>query len=97
MEVKTLSILEKSQPQQDRGFHNFWGPLGDKREYFWVSVRTNKHSHHSHCVFSCFFPEMVGVGGFRFFERRETEKEPIRLQSERNKRKVIGGASPFPF
>ena len=77
----------------------FWGPLGDKREYFSVSVRTNKGSQHSHRVF--FSWNGVELEVFDFLKGQKLRKTLSfhleRLQSERNKRKYIRRGIPLSF
>ena len=80
----------------------FGGPLGDKRECLRVSVKTNKHSHRSHWIFSRFsFLEWFELEVFDFFKGEKLRKTGSfhleRLQSERNKRKYIRRGIPFPL
>lgn len=103
MEVKTFTILEiKVNLSKTKVSTIFGGPLGDKRECLRVSVKTNKHSHRSHWIFSCFsFLKWLELEVFRFFEGRETEKDRIfssRKAAKRKKQeKVYGRGIPFPF
>ena len=101
MEVKTLTILEKSQPEQSRGFTIFGGPLGDKMEYFRVQFeQTNIPIIHI-VFFPVCFLKWLELAVFDFLKGEKLRKTVSfhleRLQSERNKRKYIRRGIPLSF